>query len=152
MGVEEKLKALGLSIPEAPKPVAAYIPAVKLDNMVYTAGQLAFVKGELLYKGRLGKDLGIKEGYESARICVLNALAAVKGVAGSLDNIERIVKLTGYVNSTEDFTDQPKVLNGASELLKDIFGEAGLHARCAIGVNSLPLGASVELDLIVRIK
>jgi enamine deaminase RidA (YjgF/YER057c/UK114 family) len=149
MGVEEKLKALGLSLPEAPRPVAAYIPAVKIDNMVYTAGQLAFVKGELQYKGRLGKDLTVEEGYESARICALNALAAVKGVAGSLDNIERIVRVTGYVNSTGDFTDQPRVLNGASELLKELFGEAGLHARSAIGVNALPLGASVEVELIV---
>ena len=149
MGVEEKLKALGLSLPEAPRPVAAYIPAVKIDNMVYTAGQLAFVKGELQYKGRLGKDLTVEEGYESARICALNALAAVKGVAGSLDNIERIVRVTGYVNSTGDFTDQPRVLNGASELLKELFGEMGLHARSAIGVNALPLGASVEVELIV---
>jgi len=149
MGVEEKLKALGLSLPEAPRPVAAYIPAVKIDNMVYTAGQLAFVKGELQYKGRLGKDLTVEEGYESARICALNALAAVKGVAGSLDNIERIVRVTGYVNSTGDFTDQPRVLNGASELLKELFGETGLHARSAIGVNALPLGASVEVELIV---
>ncbi len=152
MGVEQKLKELNLTLPEAPKPVAAYVPAVKLDNMVYTAGQLAFVKGELLYKGKLGKDLAVKDGYECARICALNALAAVKGVSGSLDNIERIVRVTGYVNSTDDFMDQPKVVNGASELLKDIFGEAGLHARSAIGVNALPLGASVEVELIVRLK
>jgi len=152
MGVEEKLKALGLSIPETPKPVAAYAPAVKLDKMVYTAGQIAFVKGELRYKGKLGKDLTIEEAYESAKICVLNALAAVKGIAGSLDNIERIVRVTGYVNSTDDFTDQPRVLNGASELLKELFGEAGLHARSAIGVNALPLGASVEVELIVLLR
>jgi len=152
MRVEEKLKALGLSLPEAPKPVAVYVSAVKMDNLVYTAGQIAFVKGELRYKGRLGKDLTVEEAYESAKICALNALAAVKSVAGSLDNIEKIVKVTGYVNSTDDFTDQPKVLNGASELLKELFGEAGLHARSALGVNVLPLGASVEVELIVRLK
>ena len=152
MSVEEKLKEVGITLPDVAPPVAAYIPAVQADKMIYTAGQVALLKGELKYKGRVGENLTVKQGYESARICALNALAAVKGVAGSLDNIERIVRVAGFINSADDFTDQAKVMNGASELMLDIFGEAGLHARSAIGVNTLPIGASVEVELIVKLK
>jgi len=152
MSFEHRLKELGVVLPEVSAPVAAYIQAVQVDKLVYTAGQIPFVKGQLIYKGVVGKDLTLEEGYDAARVCVLNALAAVKSLAGSIDNIERIIRLTGYVNSADGFTDQPKVMNGASELLLQIFGEAGRHARSAIGVNTLPLGAAVEVELIVKLK
>jgi len=131
MSIEEKLQELGLSLPEVAPPVAAYIPAVKTDKIVYTAGQVALVGGTLQYKGRLGENITVEQGYEAAKICALNALAALKSVAGSLDNVERIVRITGYVNSTNDFTDQPKVVNGASELMKNLFGDQGL-LECSI--------------------
>ncbi|MCX7001362.1 MAG: RidA family protein [Candidatus Sumerlaeota bacterium] len=152
MSFEHRLKELGVVLPEVAAPVAAYIQAVQVDKLVYTSGQIPFVKGQLIYKGVVGKDLTLEEGYEAARVCVLNALAAVKSLAGSIDNIERIIRLTGYVNSVDGFTDQPKVMNGASEILLQIFGEEGRHARSAIGVNTLPLGAAVEVELIVKLK
>jgi enamine deaminase RidA (YjgF/YER057c/UK114 family) len=152
MSFEHRLKELGVVLPEVAAPVAAYIQAVQVDKLVYTSGQIPFVKGQLIYKGVVGKDLTLEEGYEAARVCVLNALAAVKSLAGSIDNIERIIRLTGYVNSVDGFTDQPKVMNGASELLLQVFGEDGRHARSAIGVNTLPLGAAVEVELIVKLK
>ena len=152
MSFEQRLKELGLTLPEVTAPVAAYIQAVQVDKLVYTSGQIPFVKGQLIYKGVVGKDLTLEEGYDAARVCVLNALAAVKSLAGSIDNIERIIRLTGYVNSAAGFTDQPKVMNGASEILLQIFGEEGRHARSAIGVNTLPLGAAVEVELIVKLK
>jgi len=148
---EEKIEALGYTLPEVAAPVAAYVPAVKVDDIIYTAGQVAFVKGELQFKGRLGDDVTVDDGYQAAAICALNALAAVKSVAGSLDDVARIVRVAGYVNSTNDFTDQAKVLNGASELMLKIFGDAGRHARSAIGVNTLPLGACVEVELVVKL-
>jgi enamine deaminase RidA (YjgF/YER057c/UK114 family) len=152
MSFEHRLKELGIVLPEVAAPVAAYIQAVQVDKLVYTSGQIPFVKGQLIYKGVVGKDLTLEEGYEAARVCVLNALASVKSLAGSIDNIERIIRLTGYVNSVDGFTDQPKVMNGASEILLQIFGEEGRHARSAIGVNTLPLGAAVEVELIVKLK
>jgi enamine deaminase RidA (YjgF/YER057c/UK114 family) len=152
MSFEQRLRELGVTLPEVAAPVASYIQAVQVDKLVYTSGQIPFVKGQLIYKGVVGKDLTLEEGYEAARVCVLNALAAVKSLAGSIDNIERIIRLTGYVNSVDGFTDQPKVMNGASELLLQVFGEDGRHARSAIGVNTLPLGAAVEVELIVKLK
>jgi enamine deaminase RidA (YjgF/YER057c/UK114 family) len=152
MSFEQKLKDLGINLPEVAAPVAAYVPVVKVDKIVYTAGQVAFVDGELKYKGKLGGGVSIEDGYKAARICAMNALAAVKSISGSLDNIERIVRVTGFVNSKDDFTDQAKVINGASELMLEIFGDSGLHARSAVGVNALPLGACVEVELIVKLK
>ena len=149
---EVKLKELGFELPPAPKPVAVYVPAVEAGGYVYTSGQLPFVNGELKYIGRLGEEISEEQGCEAAKICALNCLSAVKGIAGSLDNIERIVKVTGFVNSTPDFTRQPGVINGASELLGKIFGEAGLHARSAVGVAQLPLGAACEVEMIVKVK
>jgi len=150
--IEEKIKDLGFELPEAPKPVAAYVPALKIDKLVFTAGQIPFVKGELKYKGKLGKDFTIDDGKKAAEICALNCLAAIKGVIKDLNEIEQIVKLMVFVNCTENFPDQPKVANGASELLEKIFGEKGKHARSAVGVNGLPLDAAVEIEMIVRIK
>lgn len=152
MSFEKKLKEMGITIPEAPKPVAAYVPAVKIDKYVYTAGQIPFVEGKLKYKGKLGKDLSIEEGYEAAKISAINCLSAVKSLIGSLDNIEKIVKVTGFVNSAPGFSEQPKVVNGASEFLGEVFGEKGAHARSAVGVNELPLDAPVEIEMIVKIK
>ena len=150
--IEEKIKELGLEVPDAPKPLAAYVPALIVNDLVFTAGQLPSIKGELKYKGKVGKDLSEEGGKKAAEICALNCLAAVKGVIGNLDNIERIVKITAFVNSAENFTDQPKVANGASELIGKIFGENGKHVRSAVGVNELPLNAPVEIEMIVKIK
>ncbi len=149
---EAKIKQLGLVIPEAPKPVAAYVPAVKVDNYVFTSGQIPFVNGELKYKGKVGQQLSEQEGYEAAKVCALNCLSVIKGMIGSLDNIEKVVKVTGFVASAPGFNQQPKVINGASELLGEIFGEAGQHARAAVGVNELPIDAAVEVEMIVKVK
>lgn len=152
MSYEKKVKELGLTLPETPKPVAAYVPGVKVDKYIYTAGQIPFVDGELKYKGKAGKDVTTEDAYEAAKICALNCLSIVKTLAGSLDNVEKIVKVVGFVNSAEGFTDQPKVINGASELIGEIFGEAGAHARSAVGVSELPIGATCEVELIVKVK
>jgi enamine deaminase RidA (YjgF/YER057c/UK114 family) len=143
---------MGVKLPEAAKPLAAYIPAVQVGEYVYTAGQIPLVAGELKYKGKVGKDVSEQEGYDAAKVCAINALSAVKSVIGSLDKVERIVKLTGFVNSAPGFTMQPKVVNGASEFLGEVFGEAGLHARSAVGVSELPIDAAVEVEIIVKVK
>lgn len=152
MSYEAKLKELGLELPEAPKPVAAYVPAVKIQGFIYTSGQIPFIEGELKYKGKVGGGVSEEDAYEAAKICALNCLSVVKGQMGSLDKIERIVKLTGFVSSAPGFNMQPKVINGASELVGQIFGEAGNHARSAVGVNELPLDATVEVEMIVKVK
>ena len=150
--VESSLNELKLSLPAAPKPVAAYIPAKQTGNLVFTAGQLPMVNGELISKGLLGQDVEIDEANKAARICTLNALAAIKGVIGDLDRIKQIVRVVGYVASVPTFTQQPAVVNGASELLLEIFGENGKHARSAVGMAVLPLNASVEIELTVEIE
>ena len=150
--VEQKLTQLGLVLPETPKPVAAYIPAKQAGNLVFTAGQLPMVNGELISKGLLGQDVEIDEANKAARICTLNALAAIKGVVGDLDRIKQIVRVVGYVASVPTFTQQPAVVNGASELLLEIFGESGKHARSAVGMAVLPLNASVEIELTVEVE
>ena len=150
--VESKLNELKLLLPDAPKPVAAYIPAKLTGNLVFTAGQLPMVNGELISKGLLGQDVEIDEANKAARICTLNALAAIKGVIGDLDRIKQIVRVVGYVASVPTFTQQPAVVNGASELLLEIFGENGKHARSAVGMAVLPLNASVEIELTVEIE
>ena len=150
--IESRISELKLSIPEAPKPVAAYIPAKQTENLVFTSGQLPIVSGELFSKGLLGQDIEIEEAFKAARICTLNALAAIKSVIGDLDRIKQIVRVVGYVASVPTFTQQPAVVNGASELLLEIFGENGKHARSAIGVASLPLNASVEIELTVELE
>jgi enamine deaminase RidA (YjgF/YER057c/UK114 family) len=143
---------MGITLPAVPAPVAAYVPAVRVCDLIFTSGQLPMVDGQLKYTGHLGKDVTVEEGYDAARICALNALAAVHGLVGDLDRIEQVVKLTGWVSSTDDFTDQPKVMNGASELIAEVFGDAGKHARAAVAANALPLGAAVEMELIVKLK
>jgi enamine deaminase RidA (YjgF/YER057c/UK114 family) len=150
--VETKLESMGLKLPEAPKPVAAYIPAKQTGKLVFTAGQLPMVQGELISKGLLGQDVEIEEANKAARICTLNALAAIKGVIGDLDRIRQVVRVVGYVASVPTFTQQPAVVNGASELLLEIFGENGKHARSAVGMAVLPLNASVEIELTVEVE
>ncbi|MFN3872059.1 MAG: RidA family protein [Ignavibacterium sp.] len=149
---EEKINQLGFELPEVAKPLAAYIPAKKIGNLVVTSGQIPVVKSEMKYAGKVGKDISEEDGQKAAQICALNCLAAIKSVIGSLDNIEEIVKLTVFVNSANGFTSQPKVANGASELLGKIFGDKGAHVRSAVGVNELPLNAAVEIEMIVSVK
>ena len=150
--VEERLKELGLELPPCPVPVAAYVPAAEAGSFVFASGQTAIVDGVLQYKGKLGKEVSVEEGYQSARIAGLRVISELKAILGDLDRIERIVKVTGYVNGTPDFADQPKVVNGASELFREVFGEKGEHSRVAFGAGSLPDGASVEIDLIAYVK
>ena len=150
--VESRITELMITRPEAPKPVAAYIPAKQTGKLVFTAGQLPMVNGELISKGLLGEDVEIDEANKAARICTLNALAAIKGVIGDLDRIKQIVRVVGYVASVPTFTQQPAVVNGASELLLEIFGENGKHARSAVGMAVLPLNASVEIELTVEVE
>jgi enamine deaminase RidA (YjgF/YER057c/UK114 family) len=150
--IDKVINNLGLLIPDAPKPIAAYIPSKQTGNLVFTAGQLPIVNGQVIYKGLLGQDVEIDEANKAARICTLNALAAIKGVIGDLDRIKQIVRVVGYVASVPTFTQQPAVVNGASELLLEIFGENGKHARSAVGVAVLPLNASVEIELTVEVE
>lgn len=152
MTIEEKITALGFKLPPTPKPVAAYVPAVTAGHMVFSSGQLPLVNGELAAKGKVGRDISKEQAYAAARICALNALSAIKSVIGELDRIEQIVKVVGFVASADGFTEQPYVINGASEFLKEVFGNAGAHARSAVGVAELPLGAAVELEMIVKIN
>jgi enamine deaminase RidA (YjgF/YER057c/UK114 family) len=148
---EQRLAALGLTLPPVTKPLAAYVPAVSSGGFVYTAGQLPVVDGQLLATGKVGAQVGALEAAALARTCALNALAAAASVAGSLSGIRRIVKVTGFVASAPDFTGQAQVVNGASELLLEVFGEAGRHARSAVGMAVLPLDAPVEIELIAEL-
>jgi enamine deaminase RidA (YjgF/YER057c/UK114 family) len=149
--IENKLSALGIQLPEPPKPLAAYIAAKQTGNLVFTAGQLPMVDGNLIATGLLGRDIEVEAAKAAAQTCVINALSAVKGVIGDLDKIKQIVRVVGYVASVPEFTQQPAVVNGASELLLEIFGEAGRHARSAVGVAVLPLNAAVEVELTVEV-
>lgn len=149
--IEEKIMQLGFELPDVAKPLAAYIPAKKVGDLVMTSGQVPIVKGEMKFVGKIGKDLSEEDGQKASQICALNCLAAIKSVIGSLDNIEEVVKLTVFVNSADGFSAQPKVANGASELIGKIFGENGLHVRTAVGVSELPLNAAVEIEMIVRV-
>jgi enamine deaminase RidA (YjgF/YER057c/UK114 family) len=152
MNVEAKLESIGIRIPQPPKPVANYLPAVRTGDLLFTSGVLPIKEGRLAFSGQLGKDLTIEQGQEAARQALLNALAVMRQELESLDRVGRVVKLTGYVASAPGFTDQPLVLNGASDLLVAVFDDAGRHARVAVGVNELPLGAPVEIELIVQVK
>lgn len=148
---EEKLKQMGITIPETAKPLAAYIPAMQIGNLVMTSGQVPISAGVVKYSGKVGKDLTEEEGKAAAKLCAMNCLSAVKSVIGSLDKIKRVLKLTVFVSSAEGFTAQPKVANGASEFIVEIFGEAGKHVRSAVGVSELPLNSAVEIEMIVEV-
>lgn len=151
MSIEARLDQLGIVLPEAAAPVASYVPVVVQNGFAHVSGQLPFIDGKLV-TGRLGEDVSIEDGIEAARACGLMILAQLKAALVPLDRVERVVKLGAFVNSTPDFTDQPKVANGASELMFDVFGEQGRHARAAVGVPALPLGAAVEVDAVIALS
>jgi enamine deaminase RidA (YjgF/YER057c/UK114 family) len=151
MSAEKRLKELGISLPAAPKPVANYVPSVRVGNLLFVSGHGPYSDGTTVVLGKLGRDLTVEEGYRTARNVALNALSSVKDALGDLDQVRRVVKLLGMVNCTEDFKDQPKVINGASDLLVEIFGEAGKHARSAVGMQSLPNGIPVEIEMILEV-
>lgn len=151
MSIAQRLAELGIELPQAAAPVAAYVPVVVAGSLAHVSGQLPFVESKLV-TGRLGEDVSLDQGYAAARACGLMILAQLEAALGSLDRVERVIKLGAFVNSTPGFTDQPKVANGASELMAEVFGEAGKHARSAVGVPVLPLGAAVEVDAIVAVK
>jgi enamine deaminase RidA (YjgF/YER057c/UK114 family) len=148
---EQRLAELGLSVPDVAKPIAAYVPALRSGNHVFTSGQLPMRDGELMLTGKVGGEVTQEEAVECGRQCALNALAAVRAEVGELSAVKRIVKVVAFVASTPDFTGQPLVANGVSELLGEVFGEAGRHARSAVGVNVLPLDSPVEVELVVEV-
>ncbi len=152
MQIEEKIKKLGINLPKVPKPVAEYIPAKIVDNLIFCSGQGPTKEGVPVYIGKVGKELTLEEGYNAAKICAINCLSAVKSVIGSLDRIDEIVEIRGFVNSAPEFTRQPEVINGASELLVKLFGEKGKHVRSAVGTSILPNNIPVELEMIVKVK
>ncbi|MEC4014982.1 RidA family protein [Streptomyces sp. H27-D2] len=150
--IEQKLASLGMKLPAVAAPLASYVPAVRSGAYVYTAGQLPLVEGKLPVTGKVGAEVTPEEAKELARTCALNALAAVKSVVGDLDRIVRVVKVVGFVASATDFTGQPTVVNGASELLGEVLGDKGIHARSAVGVAVLPLDAPVEIEFLVEVE
>ena len=151
MTVEKRLKDLAIALPEAPKPVANYVRAVKAGNLLFVSGHGPYNDGQTPLSGKLGKELTVEEGYKTARNVAMNCLASVKATLGDLDQVKRVVKLLGMVNCTEDFKDHPKVVNGASDFLVEVFGEAGKHARSAVGMQSLPNGIPVEIEMILEV-
>ena len=151
MSYEARLAELKITLPPAPKPVATYVPAVRAGELLFLSGTGPFKDGAIVFAGKLGKDLTVEQGYEAARLTLLNALAMVRQELGTLDRVTRIVRLTGHVASAAGFTQQPAVLNGASDLLVQIFGEAGRHARLALGAAELPLNMAIELELILQV-
>ncbi len=151
MSYEGRLKALCLELPAPPKPVATYIPAVRAGDLLFLSGVLPMKEGQLAFSGKLGRDLTVEQGMDAARLALLNALAIAQHELGSLDKITKVVKVVGHVASAEGFVQQPQVLNGASDLLIQIFGEAGRHARVAVGAAELPRGAAVEIELILSV-
>ena len=152
MTIETRLAELGITLPAAAAPVASYVPYVEVGNLLHISGQISFAEDGSLIKGRLGEDMDLEAGTAAARRCGIMLLAQLRNALGPLDRVERIVKLGVFVNCTGDFTDQPKVANGASELMQDVFGEAGRHARSAVGVPVLPLSVAVEVDAVVQIR
>jgi len=152
MSIDQRLAELGIDLPQPAAPVASYVPAVEAKGLLHISGQISFAEDGSLITGRLGEDVDLDAGTAAARRCGIMLLAQMKAALGSLDRVERVVKLGVFVNSAGHFTDQPKVANGASELMQDVFGEAGRHARSAVGVPVLPLGVAVEVDAVVAVK
>lgn len=150
--VEEKLKQMGIVISEAPKPLAAYVPSVRVGDYIFTSGQLPLKEGQLLFKGKVDEIVSIEQAKEAAKQCAINCLSAIKSSIGNLDHVDQVVKLVVFVASSPNFTQQPAVANGASEFILEIFGEKGKHARSAVGVASLPLDAPVEIEMICKVK
>jgi enamine deaminase RidA (YjgF/YER057c/UK114 family) len=150
--IEETLSSLGITLPSPPAPAGSYVPVVITGNLAFVAGQIPMEAGKVQFVGKVGKDISIEAGQQAARLCTINALAQLKAALGSLDRVYRMAKVTGFVNCMPDFTEQPKVINGSSDLLVQVFGEKGKHARAAVGVGSLPLGSAVEVEFIVEIR
>ena len=151
MGIEQRLNELGIELPAAPVPVASYVPVKVVGNIAYVAGQIARVDGEMIHPGHLGSEVSVEQGQEAARLCALQALAALREALGGLDRLKSIAKVEVFVASVPGFTDQPAVANGASDLFAEVMGDAGVHARAAVGVVELPLGASVEVVVIAEV-
>jgi len=151
MGIEQRLNELGIELPAAPVPVASYVPVKVVGNIAYVAGQIARVNGEMIHPGHLGSEVNVEQGQEAARLCALQALAALREALGGLDRLKSIAKVEVFVASVPGFTDQPAVANGASDLFAEVMGDAGVHARAAVGVVELPLGASVEVVVIAEV-
>ena len=152
MSAEQKLKELGLTLPQPPKPVANYVPTAKTGNLLFVSGHGPYNDGKIRICGKVGRELTIEEGYQAARNVALNCLASVKATIGDLDKVKQVVKLLGMVNCTDDFKDQPKVVNGCSDLLVAIFGDVGKHARSAVGMQALPNQIPVEIEMILEIS
>ena len=153
MNFEEKLKELNIDLPKAAAPVGSYVATKEVGKLLYISGQISIDQNGNLIKGKLGKNLNVEEGYEAAKRCALSIVSQTKNhLSGNLSRVKSCIKLTGFVNSTDDFTEQPKVINGASETIVKIFGDAGMHARAAVSTNSLPLGVAVEVDAIFEIN
>ena len=153
MSVEQKIKQLNIEIPKSPKPVGAYVAFRIVDKLVYISGQVSFDQNGNLIKGRVGSELSLEQGQEAAKACAINIISQLKSACeGDLEKVKSCIKINGYVNSTDNFLDQPKVINAASELIVNVFGEKGKHARAAVSVNSLPLGAAVEIESIFEIN
>ncbi|MDP6367375.1 MAG: RidA family protein [Nitrospinota bacterium] len=152
MGAEVNIQSLGLDLPPAPAPVGAYVPYVLSGSLLFISGQIPLREGNMLHPGKVSREVGVEEAQECARQCFLNALAQAKAALGSLDRVARVVRMSGFVASSEGFTDQAVVMNAASEMAVQVFGDAGTHARLAIGVAELPLGASVELEVILEVN
>lgn len=151
MTVQETLSKLAITLPSPPAPAGSYVPTVITGNLVFVSGQIPMESGQVKFRGKVGKEVSVESGQQAARLCTINALAQLNAALGSLDRIKRVVKVTGFVNCDPNFAEQPKVINGSSDLLVQVFGEAGRHARAAIGVSSLPLDSSVEVEFIVEI-
>lgn len=149
--VEARLVSLGIALPEAPNPVANYVPSAVAGNLLFVSGQISKAADGSITKGQLGGVLTVEEGRQAARLCALNILAQARAALGSLDRIGQVLRLTGYVNAAPEFTDHPQVINGASDLMVDVLGEKGRHTRVAVGVSSLPLGCAVEVDAIILV-
>ena len=150
--IEARLAELGIRLPEAAAPAANYVPWAVTGNLIFVAGQITLADGMLKHQGKLGAEISVEEGYQAARLCAINIVSQLRAACGGdLDKVARVVKLVGFVNSTPDFTDQPKVVNGASDLMVEVFGDAGRHARSAVSAGSLPLGVAVEVEAIVEL-
>jgi enamine deaminase RidA (YjgF/YER057c/UK114 family) len=150
--VEDKIIKLGYRISKGPAPLAEYIPATKVNDLVFTAGQIPMENSKLMFAGKVGSDLTLEEGRKAAELCAVNCLRVIKNLIGELENIKRVVKVTVFVNSANGFTDQPKVANGVSEFLFELFGENARHVRSAVGVNELPINSAVEVEMIVQVN
>ncbi len=152
MSIDERLKELAIELPEVPTPLGNYVPFVRTGDLVFISGMLPLKDGKLISQGKLGAEVTVEEGALLARVAAINGLAVLRAAAGSLDNVTRCVKVTGYIASAPGFTDQPKVINGASDLMAEVFGEAGLHARAAVGANELPMDTPVEIEFVFEIS